>query len=106
MKGHFALKGKTSITRLKENKKQVRKFTRKQLENLAKVKIAERIVKPLGVVYLLNTIYHVDPKLEGSRVELWETVNGLEVRSGEKRYHLIEDYWEKKSKSSPVVERT
>lgn len=103
-KGHFALKGKPSLTRLMENKKPTRNFTRKQLEGLAKVKIAERMVKPLGVVYLLNKIYHVDPKLEGQKVELWETVKGLEIRSGEKIYHLIEEYW--KSKSSTVVERT
>lgn len=105
-KGHFALKGKPSKTRLLENKKPLRKFARKQLEELAKVKIAERIVKPLGVVYLLNTIYHVDPKLEGQKVELWETVKGLEVRKGKKIYHLIEEYWDKKSKSSNVVKRT
>lgn len=105
-KGHFALKGNPSITRLQENKKPLQKFTRKQLENLAKVKIAERIVKPLGVVYLLNTIYHVDPKLEGQKVELWETINGLEVCKGKKIYHLIRKYWEKKSKSSTVVEMT
>ena len=104
-KGHFALKGKPSITRLLENKNPPQIFTRKQLENLAKVKIAERVVKPLGVVYLLNTIYHVDPKLEGEKIELWETVKGLEVRKGEKIYHLIEEYWEEKSKSSTVVER-
>ena len=98
-KGHFALRGKTSVTRLQENQKPLRKFTRKQLENLAKVKIAERVVKPLGVVFLLNKIYHVDPKLRGSKVELWETVKGLEVRKEKKFFHLIEDYWEK-SKSS------
>lgn len=98
-KGHFALRGNSSATRLQENQKPLRKFTRKQLENLAKVKIAERIVKPLGVVYLLNKIYHVDPKLEGQKIELWETVKGLEVRKENKLFHLIDDYWEK-SKSS------
>mgnify|MGYP001618393036 CR=1 FL=1 len=94
-KGHFALKGKPSMTRLQENKKPPRRFTRKQLENLAKVKIAERIVKPLGVVYLLNKIYHVDPKLEGQKVELWETLHGLEVHKEEKIFHLITEYWKK-----------
>ncbi len=105
-KGHFALKGKPSMTRLQENKKPPRRFTRKQLENLAKVKIAERIVKPLGVVYLLNKIYHVDPKLEGQRIELWETVKGLEVRKEDKLFHLIENYWERKSKLSKEATKT
>lgn len=105
-KGHFALKGRPSITRLQEDKKPVQRFTKKQLENLAKVKIAERMVKPLGVVYLLNTIYHVDQKLEGNKVELWETVKGLEVRSGGKEYHLIGDYWDRRSKLSKEAKRT
>jgi hypothetical protein len=97
-KGHFALKGEPSITRLKENKKQRIKFTREQLENMAKVKIAERTVKPLGVVYLYNQIYHVNPNLEGGRVELWETLKGLEIRKGKRVYHLIEDYWDKRKR--------
>ncbi|MBS3159070.1 transposase family protein [Candidatus Woesearchaeota archaeon] len=105
-KGHFALKGKPSITRLQENKKPLQKFTRKQLENLAKVKIAERRVKPLGIVYLFNKIYHVEPKLKGSKVELWETLKGLEIRNGKRIYCFIEEYWEKKSKLSNVVEMT
>jgi len=105
-KGHFALRGNTSITRLKENQKPLRRFTRKQLENLAKVKIAERIVKPLGVVYLLNQIFHVNPKLEGQKVELWETIKGLEVRKGDIIYHLIEEYWDRKSKLSKEAEKT
>lgn len=98
-KGHFALKGGISNSRLQENKKPIRKFTKRQLEELAKVKIAERVVKPLGVVYLLNKIYHVDPRLEGQKIELWETVKGLEVRKEGKIYYLIEDYWKRKSKS-------
>jgi len=105
-KGHFALKGNASVTRLQENKKPRRIFTKKQLENLAKVKIAERTVKPLGVVYLLNQIYHVNPKLEGQKVELWETIKGLEVRKEDMIYHSIEEYWERKSKLSKGAEKT
>ena len=106
-KGHFALKGKTSITRLKENEKPKRMFSRKLLESLAKVKVAERVVKPLGVVYLHNTIFHVNPGLEGKKVELWETLKGLEIRKEKIVYHLIEDYWNRKiSKSSIVAKKT
>lgn len=99
------MRGNPSAIRLQENQKPLRKFTRKQLENLAKVRIAERIVKPLGVVYLLNKIYHVNPRLEGSKVELWETVKGLEVRKGKKIYHLIEEYWENKDKLSKEAKK-
>ncbi len=50
------------------------------LESLAQVKVAERIVKPLGVVYLHNKIFHVNHKLEGEKVELWETLKRLEIQ--------------------------
>ena len=95
-KGHFALKGKPSITRLKENKKPVRKFTRKQLESLAKVKIGERIVRSGGVIFLSRRLIYVDKRLVGKKVELWETLRGLEVRLDNKLFDLISDYWIKK----------
>lgn len=93
-KGHFALKGKQSITRLKENKKPVRKFTRKQLENLAQVKIGERIVRSGGVIFLSQKLMYTHKKLVGKKAELWETLNGLEVRYQKKVFDIIKDYWE------------
>ncbi len=32
-----------------------------------------------AVMCLLNQIYYVNPKLEGQKVELWETLKELEV---------------------------
>lgn len=101
-KGHFALKGKPSITRLKENKKPRRTFTRNQLEKLARVKIGERVVRPLGIISFHNTIHYVDPTLVGTKVELWETLNGLEIRKGEKIYEIAEDYWKIKNKKGKL----
>lgn len=94
-KGHFPLKGKPSITRLKENKKPIRKFTRKFLESLARVKIEERVVRKGGVIFLHSKLIYTDRKLVGKKVELWETLRGLEVRYKENVFDLIENYWEK-----------
>lgn len=98
-KGHFALKGKPSITRLNENKKPIREFTRKFLESLAEVKIAERLVRSFGVILLHKNIYYIDPKLEGSKVELWETLHGLEIRKDEVICKVMGDYWDMKKVS-------
>ena len=89
------MKGKPSIERLKENKKPIRKFTRKFLESFAKVKIDERIVRTGGVIFLSKKLIYTDKKLVGKKVELWETLNGLEVRYQNKVFDIIKDYWEK-----------
>lgn len=101
-KGHFALKGEPSITRLKENKKPIRKFTRKQLESLAEVKLEERVVRKGGVIFLYGKLIYTDKKLVDKKVELWETLKGLEVRNKNKVFDFKEDYWEKiKKRSKP-----
>lgn len=92
-KGHFALKGKPSIIRLKENKKPMRRFTKKQLENFAKVKIGERLVRSGGVIFLDRNWIYTDKKLTGKKVELWETLIGLEVRYNDSVFDLISGYW-------------
>lgn len=98
-KGHFALKGKSSITRLKENKKPVRNFTRKQLENLAQVKIGERIVRSGGVIFLSQKLMYTDNRLVGKKVELWESLGGLEVRYNNRVFDITPEYWEKSKNS-------
>lgn len=99
-KGHFPLKGKPSITRLKENKKPKRIFRREFLENLAEVKITERVVRKGGVIFLYGKLIYTNRKLVDKKVELWETLKGLEVRYGDKVFDVIIDYWEKTKKRS------
>jgi transposase InsO family protein len=99
-KGHFALKGKPSITRLKENKKPKRSFSREFLESLAKVKVAERIVRSGGVIFLYGKFVYTDKNLIGKKVDLVETLNGLEVSYGGVIFNIIEDYWENIKKVS------
>ena len=93
-KGHFALKGGTSITRLQENKKPTRNFTIEYLESLAKVKVGERLVRRGGVIYLHNMIIDTDKGIAGEKVELWETLKGLEIKYKDRVLNIIQDYWE------------
>jgi hypothetical protein len=94
-KGHWALKGKPSITRLKENKKPLVAFTKEYLESLAQVKIATRRVREGGLIFIPKGSRFVEKKYTGKTVELWETLNGLEIIYRENVIDIIEDYWEK-----------
>lgn len=92
-KGHWALGGEPSITRLMENKKPVSLFTKEYLEGLAEAKIDERVVKPGGLVVYKKEAYWTSRKLSGEKVELWQTLKGLEIRKGGVTYDTITDYW-------------
>lgn len=103
-KGHWALNGQPSSVRLNENKKPSTEFERDYLENLAEVKIDERLVRQGGFILYDNELFYISKNLVGQQVELWETLNGLEIRKGEKIYEIISDYWEKKSeKAVPLL---
>lgn len=94
-KGQWALGGKPAITRLVENKKPESLFTKEYLERLAEAKIDERKVKPGGLVIYKKEAYWTTRKLSGQKVELWQTLKGLEIRKEGVTYDTIMDYWEK-----------
>lgn len=92
-KGHWALQGKPSITRLKENKKPKIVFTREYLESLAEVKIATRTVRKGGMVFVPKGTRFIGKQYSGQTVDLWETLQGLEIRCRGETIDIIEDYW-------------
>lgn len=94
-KGHWALKGKPSILRLEENKKPKCNFTKEYLRSLAQVKIATRKVREGGMIFVPKGVRFVGREYVGKDVELWETLNGLEIRHKEEVFDIIEDYWDK-----------
>jgi len=96
-KGHWALDGKPSITRLEENKKPTISYTKEYLESLAEAKLYERQVKHGGLVVYENGTYWTSKELTGQKVELWVTLKGLEIRKNGKTYDTITDYWKRLS---------
>ena len=98
-KGHWALKGKTSITRLNENKKPTSTYTREYLEGLAEAKLDERIVKSGGLVVYEKEAYWTKKSLNGQKIEVWQTLKGLEIRKDGITYSVIENYWDKMLKN-------
>ena len=96
-KGHWALDGKPSVTRLEENKKPIVNYTKEALENLAETKIGERIVKHGGLVVYEKEAYWTSRDLIGQRIELWVTLKGLEMRKEGVTYDVVKDYWDRLS---------
>ena len=97
-KGHWALKGRPSITRLNENKKPTARYIREYLESLAEAKLDERIVKSGGLVVYEREAYWTKKSLNGQKIEIWQTLKGLEIRKDGITYCVVEDYWKKMSK--------
>lgn len=97
-KGHWALKGKPSITRLVENTKPICFFTREYLESLAKVKIATRKVRNGGMIFIPGGVWFIRRCYVEQTVELWETLQGLEIKYKGETVDVVEDYWEKREK--------
>jgi hypothetical protein len=98
-KGHWALGGKPSITRLIENKKPESAFTKEYLDGLAEAKIDERMVKSGGLVIYKKEAYWTKKYLSGQQVELWQTLKGLEIRQKGLTYDTITDYWDRFTES-------
>lgn len=98
-KGHWALKGKPSITKLNENKKPIVAYTKEYLESLAEAKLDERIVKSGGIVVYKGEAYWTKKSLKGQNIEIWQTLKGLEIRKDGITYDIIDDYWKKMSKN-------
>jgi len=98
-KGHWALKGKPSVTRLIENKKSIVNYTKEYLESLAEAKLDERIVKSGGLVVYEKEAYWTKKGLHGQKIEIWQTLKGLEIRKEGITYDIIKDYWDKVCKN-------
>lgn len=65
------------------------------MESLAQVRIAARKVRQGGMIFVPKGVRFIGRQHVGKNVELWETLNGLEVRYRDKILDIIEDYWDK-----------
>ena len=80
---------------MEENRKPECNFTREYLESLAQVKIAIRKVREGGLIFIPKCSRFIGKEYAGKTVELWETLNGLEIRYKGEICDIIEDYWDK-----------
>ncbi|HEX2279188.1 MAG TPA: DDE-type integrase/transposase/recombinase, partial [Candidatus Tectomicrobia bacterium] len=92
IRGHKALGGKSSITRLQEHTEKAPSSILDQLESYAVHKLGRQTVNGDGSLRVLGRSAQLDERACGQEVTLYETLQGLEVKTQEERWYLFPDY--------------
>ena len=92
IRGHKAVRGKPSITRLQEQTEQAPASILDQLERYAVCPVGRQRVKRDGSIRVLGRSAQPDVRACGQEVTMDETLRGLEVKTQEGRWYLFPDY--------------
>jgi transposase InsO family protein len=92
IRGHKALGGKPSITRLQEHTDKAPAHLLAQLESYAVYELGRQTVNRDGAIRVLGRSAQLDERACGQEVTLYETVQGLEAKTQEGRWYLLPDY--------------
>jgi hypothetical protein len=92
VRGHRALGGKPSITRLQAYTEKAPAHILDRLESYAMYEIGGRRVNVDGSIQVLGRPAQLDGRLCGQEVTMYETLRGLEAKTQEGRWYLFPDY--------------
>jgi transposase InsO family protein len=92
IRGHRALGGRPSITRLQEQTGQAAASILDQLERYASYEVGRQTVKMDGSIRVLGRSAQLDVRACGQKVTIYETLRGLEAKTQEGRWYLFPDY--------------
>jgi transposase InsO family protein len=92
IRGHRALGGKPSITRLQEHTEKAPAHLLTQLESYAVYELGRQTVNSDGSIRVLGRSAQLDESACGQGVTLYETLQGLEATTQEGRWYLFPDY--------------
>jgi transposase InsO family protein len=92
IRGHKALGGKSSITRLQGHTEKAPPSILDQLESYAVYKLGRQTVNIDGSIRVLGRGAQLDENASGQEVTMYETLQGLEVKTQEGRWYLFPDY--------------
>jgi transposase InsO family protein len=92
IRGHQALGGKPSITRLQEHTEKAPSAILTQLESYAVYELGRQTVNGDGSIRVLGRSAQLDESACGQEVTLYETLRGLETKTQEGRWYLFPDY--------------
>jgi len=92
IRGHRALGGKPSITRLQEQTEKAPAHILAQLESYAVYELGRQTVNSDGSIRVLGRSAQVDERACGQNVTMYETLQGLEAKTQEGRWYLFPDY--------------
>jgi len=92
VRGHRALGGKPSITRLDEHEDLVDFHLLDKLESFASYEVGRKIISTGGCIRMFGRSVRVGAEFAGFEVTFFETLEGLEARLGDKRIGLLKNY--------------
>jgi hypothetical protein len=92
IRGHQALGGKPSMTRLQEHTENAPAHILDQLERYASYEMGHQTVRMDGSIRVLGRSAQFDGRLCGQEVTIYETLRGMEVKTQEGRWYLFPDY--------------
>jgi transposase InsO family protein len=92
VRGHQALGGKPSITRLQEHTEKAPAHILDNLESYAVYEMGRQTVRMDGSIWVLGRSAQLDARLCGQEVTIYETLQGMEVKTQEGRWYLFPEY--------------
>jgi hypothetical protein len=92
VRGHRALGGRPSITRLREQDRIALPWVLDHLSSYASYEVARKIMPPSGSIRLFSRDAYLDAALGGSEVAFHETLEGLEARVEGQPIAILRDY--------------
>jgi transposase InsO family protein len=91
-RGHYALQGQPAITRMQEQHFFALPTVLEQLECYAWCERGQKIVDPEGRVQINGRTAKISPRLSGQRLNLYETLDGLEAQAADGTCYLVRNY--------------
>ncbi len=92
IRGHLALKGKPSVSRLKEQDYFALPHILNKLEMFAHCQRAAKRVRADGLMYFNQRKVYISPELAGQKIKIFETLDGLEAEDENGRLYFLADY--------------
>ena len=92
VRGHWALGGQPSRTRLDEQHRMALPWVLEKIEAYARYEWGHKRVTEAGCLRLLSRHLYLDAALAGQWVTCYETLDGFEVHSADQQVYLLPDY--------------
>jgi transposase InsO family protein len=92
VRGHRALGGQPALTRLQEQHRMALPWVLERLETAARYEMGRKRVPASGALQMFRRQVYLDATLGGQEVTMYETLDGLEIRSADQQGYLLRHY--------------
>jgi hypothetical protein len=93
VRGHRALRGKPSSTRLREHDCVAPQELLDRLESFARYEVKRKVVSRYGCIQMFGRMAYVGRAWREKEITFVETLDGLEAHAEGRRVAVMRDYW-------------